>query len=108
MTMTEQDTPQDLPAILIGWGLDPEATQSHRIAHRLESHRANAVHTLTQLIKEAQGHLDDLNKVDDPGTWLWKAQRETRTAGYSNTLSTMAAEVVAELAQIQGIVEAIA
>lgn len=99
---------QTLDEILADWDLHPESLRTKRIARRLESHRENAVRALTALIKEAQGHLADLEQVADPGTWLSRAQRETRTAGYSNTLSTMSVEVAAELAQIQGIVEAIA
>ena len=96
-----------LEQTLTEWGLyGADPVEPSRFAYRINQRREQAVAALDRLIDEA-ANLRTLLTVEDAGAWTQRAIRETGTAGYSNTVSTYSAEVVAHLAAIAGMIEAL-
>ena len=92
-------TAQTLTEFLQAEGVDINANPVLKASARIQAERKATVDLLSRLIDEAtnlQAALED----DNIHTWAYAARRHSGHAGYSNSLTTMAAEVIANTAQM--------
>lgn len=84
------------------YGANP--IEPSRLAYQLQSHRELAIRALDQLIDEATAIRQSFS-AEDANVWLQKAVSKTRTASYSNSISTYSAEAVAQMASVAAMLE---
>jgi len=86
----------------------PEEDATKRLNRQIDDRRERAVRKMIDLRHQVDETIVKLQDVTDAGTWIWHARNLTGHAGYSNTMQANLAEALAELAQITGMIEAVA